>query len=96
MKNSLTPSWDSFSIGLRTLCNGDYDRPIQFDIYDWDNDSDNDLIGKEFFRSMFLPFSSTHLSLSTVSKNDHSDLLHLRRKDMHSSVSMFCYFTSKP
>ena len=57
MKNSLTPSWDSFSIGLRTLCNGDYERPIQFDIYDWDNDSDNDLIGKGFFKAMFINYS---------------------------------------
>jgi len=56
VKNSLTPSWDSFSIGLRTLCNGDYERPIQFDIYDWDNDSDNDLIGS---------FSTTFTKLKT-------------------------------
>ena len=45
VKNTLNPSWDTFSISLRTLCNGDYERPIQFDVYDWDNDSDNDLIG---------------------------------------------------
>ena len=45
VKNTLKPSWNSFSISLRSLCNGDYERPIQFDVYDWDNDSDNDLIG---------------------------------------------------
>ena len=40
----MNPSWDSFNISLRTLCNGDYERPIQFDIYDYDKD-ENDLIG---------------------------------------------------
>ena len=45
VKNSLNPSWDSFEISLKTLCNGDYERPIQFDVYDWDSGSDNDLIG---------------------------------------------------
>ena len=44
-KNTLKPSWDKFTISLRTLCNGDIERPIQFDVYDWDNDSENDLIG---------------------------------------------------
>ena len=45
VKNSLNPSWDSFDISLKQLCNGDYERQIQFDVYDWDAGSENDLIG---------------------------------------------------
>jgi len=45
VKNSLKPSWDSFTISLKNLCNGDYERPIQFDVFDYDDNSDCDLIG---------------------------------------------------
>ena len=45
VKNTLNPSWDSFSIHMRDLCNGDPERQIRFDVYDWDANSENDLIG---------------------------------------------------
>ena len=45
VKNNLEPSWNSFQISLRELCNGDLDRPIRFDVYDWDKDTESDLIG---------------------------------------------------
>jgi len=45
VKNNLNPSWEPFRISLRELCNGDEERSIKFEVYDWDQDSDNDLIG---------------------------------------------------
>ena len=35
----------SQSFSLKNLCNGDYERRIQFDVYDYDDNSDCDLIG---------------------------------------------------
>ncbi|XP_071174493.1 copine-8-like isoform X2 [Mytilus edulis] len=45
IKNTLNPTWRPFSIPLRTLCNGDYDRSIKVECYDWDSDGSHDLIG---------------------------------------------------
>lgn len=44
MKN-LNPTWASFEISARKLCNGDHDRALKFDIYDWDSDGTHDYIG---------------------------------------------------
>ena len=38
IKNTLNPTWQPFNILGRVLCNGDYDRVIKFDVYDWDSD----------------------------------------------------------
>ncbi|EPQ01735.1 Copine-5 [Myotis brandtii] len=38
MKNTLNPVWQTFSIPVRALCNGDYDRTIKVEVYDWDRD----------------------------------------------------------
>lgn len=45
IKNNLSPTWDLFSIKVRDLCNGDYDRQLKVDIYDWDQKGAHDLIG---------------------------------------------------
>lgn len=45
IKNNLNPSWKPFKIPLRSLCNGDFDRNIKVDCYDYDNDGSHDLIG---------------------------------------------------
>jgi hypothetical protein len=46
VKNNLNPIWKPFSIPVRTLCNGDYDRSIKITCYDYDSDGSNDLIGE--------------------------------------------------
>ena len=38
IKNTLNPTWKRFTLTARTLANGDYDRVIKFDCYDWDSD----------------------------------------------------------
>eukprot|EP00064_Thunnus_orientalis_P001853 superscaffoldBa00000128_g1856 len=46
VKNTLNPVWQSFSIPVRALCNGDYDRTIKVEVYDWDRDGSHDFIGE--------------------------------------------------
>ncbi|XP_029548967.1 copine-9 isoform X1 [Salmo trutta] len=36
IKNTLNPVWQPFTIPVRALCNGDYDRTVKVDVYDWD------------------------------------------------------------
>uniref|UniRef100_A0AAY4DEJ0 C2 domain-containing protein n=1 Tax=Denticeps clupeoides TaxID=299321 RepID=A0AAY4DEJ0_9TELE len=46
VKNTLNPVWQSFTIPVRGLCNGDYDRTIKVEVYDWDRDGSHDFIGE--------------------------------------------------
>uniref|UniRef100_A0A8C9SQQ4 Copine 5 n=1 Tax=Scleropages formosus TaxID=113540 RepID=A0A8C9SQQ4_SCLFO len=46
VKNTLNPVWQPFSIPVRALCNGDYDRSIKVEVYDWDRDGSHDFIGE--------------------------------------------------
>uniref|UniRef100_H3DCD3 Copine Va n=1 Tax=Tetraodon nigroviridis TaxID=99883 RepID=H3DCD3_TETNG len=46
VKNTLNPVWQAFSIPVRALCNGDYERTIKAEIYDWDRDGSHDFIGE--------------------------------------------------
>uniref|UniRef100_A0A3Q2Z3B2 Copine VIII n=1 Tax=Hippocampus comes TaxID=109280 RepID=A0A3Q2Z3B2_HIPCM len=45
VKNTLDPVWQAFKIPVRALCNGDYDRSIKVEVYDWDRDGGHDFIG---------------------------------------------------
>ncbi|XP_041833351.1 copine-8 [Melanotaenia boesemani] len=46
IKNTLNPVWQAFKIPVRALCNGDYDRAIKIEVYDWDRDGSHDFIGE--------------------------------------------------
>uniref|UniRef100_A0A673KWI0 Copine Vb n=1 Tax=Sinocyclocheilus rhinocerous TaxID=307959 RepID=A0A673KWI0_9TELE len=46
VKNTLNPVWQLFTIPVRALCNGDYDRTIKVEVYDWDRDGSHDFIGE--------------------------------------------------
>ncbi|XP_075868200.1 copine-8 isoform X2 [Nelusetta ayraudi] len=46
VKNTLNPVWQAFKIPVRALCNGDYDRAIKVEVYDWDRDGGHDFIGE--------------------------------------------------
>merc|ERR1719225_896675 len=37
--------WKQFSLPVKTLCNGDYQRDLMFSVFDWDSDGDHDFIG---------------------------------------------------
>ncbi|XP_069545012.1 copine Va isoform X1 [Brachyistius frenatus] len=46
VKSTLNPMWQAFSIPVRALCNGDYERAIKVEVYDWDRDGSHDFIGE--------------------------------------------------
>ncbi|KAM9307867.1 copine-3 [Gastrophryne carolinensis] len=65
IKNNLNPVWRPFRIPLQSLCNGDMEKSIRVECYDYDNDGSHDLIGifqttmsklKEASRSMPMEF----------------------------------------
>ena len=45
IKNTQNPSWAPFKIPLRELCNGDYERALRFDVYDYDSNGKHEIIG---------------------------------------------------
>uniref|UniRef100_A0A3P8Y787 C2 domain-containing protein n=1 Tax=Esox lucius TaxID=8010 RepID=A0A3P8Y787_ESOLU len=55
VKNNLNPVWQPFTIPVRALCNGDYDRTVKVDVYDWDRDGSHDFIGE--FTTSYREFS---------------------------------------
>ncbi|XP_010803377.1 copine-8 isoform X2 [Bos indicus] len=46
VKNTLNPVWQAFKISVRALCNGDYDRTVKVEVYDWNRDGSHDFIGE--------------------------------------------------
>ena len=42
---TLDPKWKPFVTSVQNLCNGDYDRPLLFDCYDWNRSGTHELIG---------------------------------------------------
>jgi hypothetical protein len=48
----LNPVWRPFQIPLTKLCNGDMERPLMFEVHDWDSDGSTDFIGKFTVRNI--------------------------------------------
>ena len=48
IKITLNPTWRPFTVPVRAVCNGDYDRVIKIECYDWDKDGGHDFIGECF------------------------------------------------
>merc|ERR1719242_1309786 len=45
IKNTLDPDWRPFEISARSLSNGDDDRDLRFDVYDWNKSGSHEIIG---------------------------------------------------
>lgn len=45
IKNTLNPDWKPFQISNRSLSNGDDDRDLRFDVYDWNRSGTHEIIG---------------------------------------------------
>jgi len=45
IKNTLDPEWRQFNIKVRALCNGDDERDIKVDVFDWNRSGDHEIIG---------------------------------------------------
>lgn len=43
---TLNPTWKSFTLPVRTLCNGDLDRVIKVECFDWNRSGSHELIGQ--------------------------------------------------
>jgi hypothetical protein len=46
IKNTLNPKWNEYDVSLMELCKGDFDKPFQIQVHDWDLAGKADLIGK--------------------------------------------------
>lgn len=51
IKCTLNPKWSRFTIPVRTLCNGDYDRNLKISCYDWNASGNHSFIG-EFYATL--------------------------------------------
>ena len=45
IKNTLNPDWRPFQLSVRSLCNGDDERDLRFDVYDWNKSGSHEIIG---------------------------------------------------
>jgi hypothetical protein len=45
LMKDLNPVWPPADIRVSAICNGEYDAPIELEVWDWDSSSDHDLIG---------------------------------------------------
>ena len=51
IKNNLNPRWRPFQLDMLKLCNGDYNKRLNFQVYDYDSIGSHDFIGS-FISSM--------------------------------------------
>uniref|UniRef100_A0AAR2JMJ7 C2 domain-containing protein n=1 Tax=Pygocentrus nattereri TaxID=42514 RepID=A0AAR2JMJ7_PYGNA len=102
VKNTLNPVWKPFSIPVRALCNGDYDRSIKVEIYDWDRDGSHDFIGefttsyRELSRgqSQFNVYEVTLLSFSVEA--EHTFLDYIKAGKTLFFIILFSAFEGNP
>ena len=45
IKITLNPNWQRFKVKVQTLCNGDIDRELKIEVFDWNANGDHKLIG---------------------------------------------------
>uniref|UniRef100_A0A673CGW6 Copine 8 n=1 Tax=Sphaeramia orbicularis TaxID=375764 RepID=A0A673CGW6_9TELE len=80
IKNTLNPVWQAFKIPVRALCNGDYDRTIKVEVYDWDRDGSHDFIGE---------FSTSYRELSRG--QSQFNVYEVSRKPMKNKVTLLSF-----
>ncbi|XP_077865165.1 copine-8-like [Saccoglossus kowalevskii] len=69
IKNTLNPTWKPFRLSARALCNGDYDRTIKIECYDWDSDGgSHDFIGEFTTNARQLTQGPGHINSYEVSQ----------------------------
>jgi len=45
IKGTLNPKWQTFTVSMNSLCNGDYQRPLKFEVNDWNLSGSHKVIG---------------------------------------------------
>jgi hypothetical protein len=70
--NNLSPSWATFRMPLQKLCNGDLDRPLKFEIFDWDSNGKHETMGavESSLRSLIDAGSTPHPVIEAAKKKD--------------------------
>ncbi len=48
IKNTLNPVWKAIVVPVRVLNNGDYERTLKIECYDWNRSGDHSIIGQTF------------------------------------------------
>jgi len=77
IKKTLTPDWPEFEIGIDFVCNGDYNREIKIECYDWDEIGAHSLIGE---------CTTTVSKLLAMEKNCKVDLINPEEKEKKKKI----------
>ncbi|KAJ8374173.1 hypothetical protein SKAU_G00047530 [Synaphobranchus kaupii] len=64
VKNTLNPVWQAFKIPVRALCNGDYDRTIKVEVYDWERNGRSSVDGRTISHDFIGEFTTSYRELS--------------------------------
>uniref|UniRef100_A0A3Q2CXV9 Copine Va n=1 Tax=Cyprinodon variegatus TaxID=28743 RepID=A0A3Q2CXV9_CYPVA len=91
VKNTLNPVWEPFSIPVRALCNGDYNRTIKVEVYDWDRDGSHDFIGEFTTSYKELCRGQSQLNVYEVTKKKKKNPEHLQKPTFS-----HCIFAQSP
>uniref|UniRef100_A0A6Q2XF73 C2 domain-containing protein n=1 Tax=Esox lucius TaxID=8010 RepID=A0A6Q2XF73_ESOLU len=70
VKNTLNPVWQPISIPVRAICNGDFNRTIKAEVYDWDRDGSHDFIGEFTTSYRDLSRGQSQFNVYEVSKDE--------------------------
>ncbi|PWA24504.1 hypothetical protein CCH79_00011826 [Gambusia affinis] len=95
VKNTLDPVWQAFKIPVRALCNGDYDRSIKVEVYDWDRDGGSRFAKKEdvslggFFRGFIDVLGTAPPQARGVNRHDFIGEFSTSYREMCRSQSQF-------
>jgi len=68
VKNTLNPTWREFRVSAAVLCGGDLERQLKIECFDWDSNSDPDLIGECVVTLRELSVSGAQFSLINPKK----------------------------
>jgi len=85
VRYDLTPTWKPAKIGIQKLCNGDLDRPLRFEVYDWDPDGTNDYMG-------YFDTSTRNLIEDSTREYPVVEEAKKKKRNYHDSGSVSCRF----
>uniref|UniRef100_A0A4W5RWZ6 Copine family member 9 n=1 Tax=Hucho hucho TaxID=62062 RepID=A0A4W5RWZ6_9TELE len=88
IKNTLNPVWQPFTIPVRALCNGDYDRTVKVDVYDWDRNGSHDFIGE--FTTSYREFSRGQSQFNVYEVLNHKKK-GKKKKYVNSGTTLLCF-----
>lgn len=77
IKKTRKPQWKTYRMPVVTICNGDYDRKLRVDIFDWESDGKHNYIGS---------FTTT---LEELTKTNQFNVNNASKKKKKSSGTMF-------